>query len=527
MAVNLAKRAGNLTSESIVLASKHLVTVIDFLQPTNASTEYTFPKNASDHDKAAFAIPQAVFDTHDANAVVTLLYHSLGPLLQDNKRSDNETGNRKSTTKKDESGSSSVVGSKVISVTLVPPLQTSVENAIQFGFHLDPMTWSSRLSKNTVKTCSFLNFSMLNDTGGAWSNNGCHMTSDNDSHVECSCDHMTSFAVLVQVVDIEISEADRRALDVISLIGCVCSIIGTFLTCSTYLFLRMTSERTLIHFNLAIAIMLAQVTFLFEDSAEKGTVTCAVVAMLLYFFNTAIFCWMLIEGVQIYFQVVVVFVNAERLKMYILTGWGFPLILTVITTAILRESLGTHGICWLSVADHSIWFFAVPVIIVILINCYILVRVTKLIVTLTKAQGGSKIDNAKKSTKASVMLLPLLGCTWVFGFLCVTESTIIFHYLFAIFNSFQGFCLFLAYCAFSTEVRDSWSKKRESWSLSRSLNARSSKVSPASKTTEQAWEHKARKTLKTYIGKKQIKKDISLGGHFKEDSSHLAVVDEI
>ncbi|XP_022110282.1 adhesion G-protein coupled receptor D1-like [Acanthaster planci] len=507
MAVNLAKTASNVTSDSIVLASENIVTVIDFLQLTNASAEYTFPKIASDLDGAAFSIPRAVFDTHDASAVVTLLYHTLGPLLQDKmgpgEDTDSQDENEEEMEVESESENEltrSVVGSKVISVTLVPPLKTSLENAIQFGFHLDPELWTAHAHGETEKMCSFWNFSLSNETSGGWSNKGCHLISDTETFVTCSCDHMTSFAVLVQVVDIEISEEDSHALNVISLVGCIFSILGTFLTCSTYLFLRMTSERTLIHFNLAVAIMLSQVTFLFEDSTEKGTVGCAALAMVLYFFNTAIFCWMLIEGVQIYFQVIVVFVHAERLKMYILLGWGFPLILTIITTAVLWESLGMHGICWLSIADKSIWFFAVPVIIVMLINYYILVKVTKVIVTLTKAQGGSKFNHAKKSTKASIMLLPLLGCTWVFGFLCISESTIVFHYLFAICNSFQGFCLFLAYCALSSEVHESWRTKRESWSLTRSLNAhRSSKVSPASR--EQAWDENAHQTERTCMDK--------------------------
>lgn len=39
--------------------------------------------------------------------------------------------------------------------------------------------------------------------------------------------------------------------------------------------------------------------------------------------------------------------------------------------------------------------------------------------------------------KCSVVLLPLLGVTWVFGVLAFDQNTVVFLYLFAIFNSLQ------------------------------------------------------------------------------------------
>ena len=39
--------------------------------------------------------------------------------------------------------------------------------------------------------------------------------------------------------------------------------------------------------------------------------------------------------------------------------------------------------------------------------------------------------------KASVILLPLLGLTWLFGLFAVNENTVVFAWLFTIFNSLQ------------------------------------------------------------------------------------------
>ena len=40
--------------------------------------------------------------------------------------------------------------------------------------------------------------------------------------------------------------------------------------------------------------------------------------------------------------------------------------------------------------------------------------------------------------KAALILLPLLGLTWVFGLLAVNENTAVFAWLFTIFNSLQA-----------------------------------------------------------------------------------------
>ncbi|CAI8045632.1 Adhesion G protein-coupled receptor L3 [Geodia barretti] len=40
--------------------------------------------------------------------------------------------------------------------------------------------------------------------------------------------------------------------------------------------------------------------------------------------------------------------------------------------------------------------------------------------------------------KATIILLPLLGMTWVFGLLAVNENTAVFAWLFTIFNSLQA-----------------------------------------------------------------------------------------
>lgn len=62
---------------------------------------------------------------------------------------------------------------------------------------------------------------------------------------------------------------------------------------------------------------------------------CVVVAGLLHYFFLCVFCWMLLEGVQLYLMVVQVF-NTHSLKHWhiFLLGYGLPAVLVGISAAI-------------------------------------------------------------------------------------------------------------------------------------------------------------------------------------------------
>ncbi|KAL4232622.1 hypothetical protein ACF0H5_007312 [Mactra antiquata] len=52
------------------------------------------------------------------------------------------------------------------------------------------------------------------------------------------------------------------------------------------------------------------------------------------------------------------------------------------------------------------------------------------------------------------VLVPVMGLTWVFGILSVNQDLVIFQYIFCIFNTLQGLCIFLFHCVFNRQIRD-------------------------------------------------------------------------
>ena len=68
-------------------------------------------------------------------------------------------------------------------------------------------------------------------------------------------------------------------------------------------------------------------------------------------------------------------------------------------------------------------------------------------------QNKTQVEKVKAGLKATAVILPLLGITWLFGLLSFSSSTVAFKYMFAIFNSLQGFMIFIFHCLLNKQVK--------------------------------------------------------------------------
>ncbi|XP_028517757.1 adhesion G-protein coupled receptor D1-like [Exaiptasia diaphana] len=91
------------------------------------------------------------------------------------------------------------------------------------------------------------------------------------------------------------------------------------------------------------------------------------------------------------------------------------------------------------------------------VNIVIIVRVLTVMVNLrSDPLKKQKYTKMRAALKGVIILLPLLGLTWLFGLISVNSETIVFQYLFAILNSLQGAFIFIFNYALNKEVRSSF-----------------------------------------------------------------------
>ncbi|GFS59984.1 adhesion G protein-coupled receptor L1 [Trichonephila inaurata madagascariensis] len=263
-----------------------------------------------------------------------------------------------------------------------------------------------------------------------WDTKGCHLESSNGTY--------------------------RCTLSIICL--AICVVVFSFYS---YHSKHSWGLRYVIHRNLCLTLLVANLILVIGLDKTDYPRWCTVIAGMLHYFFLAAFSWMLLEAVHIYSAAG----GRLRLQAISLGEILFVWIWCPIDycdhhshhpTDILwnRRSVSTliPGACWLSTEKGVIWAFMGPV------ACILLLNLAALILAQWKASNISvKDDNValfKRWLRVTFILFPVLGITWIFGFLFVGKHFEVAGYLFAFFNSFQGFCIFICHCLMDKKARN-------------------------------------------------------------------------
>ncbi|XP_053868445.1 adhesion G protein-coupled receptor E5-like [Malaclemys terrapin pileata] len=312
-----------------------------------------------------------------------------------------------------------------------------------------------------------------------WATDGCTLQKLNTTITRCQCNHLTSFAVLMAFYELE-----DWTLDLITKVGLVISLLCLLLSIITFLFCRaLKGPRTTIHLHLCLALFIAYTVFLTSTSSTGNRVVCGVVAGLLHYFFLAAFCWMCLEGAELYLLVVQVFTpHGLRRRYMFLLGYGVPALIVGVSAATYSEGYGTARHCWLSLEKKFIWSFLAPVCSIIAVNAVIFV-VTVWKLSLKFADINPDMSQLKKLrvlTITAIAQLCVLGTTWIFGLFQFNQRSLVVSYIFTILNSLQGLFIFLLHCLLKKQVRDEYRRWLSCGGLKRP--AKYSKFSSSSTT---------------------------------------------
>lgn len=316
-----------------------------------------------------------------------------------------------------------------------------VEYTMQHLEHVD--------TKSTSSACVY--WKSDGDLEGAWAIDGCKVVSSSVSHTVCQCNHLTNF-VLLTSLNPNIPEGP---LNIISLVGCVISLIALILTIAYYAvrWRKVRSKRAVLLLNLCVALIIANVVLLVEYGIQDHSQpSCTTLAILLHFFFLAVFFAMLVISFHLFFSVFFVFFifTKKNITMLVVFSWICPLVIVVVSMGVTRlEGYGIEKNCWLSVEAGLIWAFVGPVIFILLLNMGVVISVLVKICGIKNPNVTIEKRNKFRSSVRNIFILnPILGLTWTFGILSANNEMIAFAYIFTLLNSFQGLFIFLLYALF-------------------------------------------------------------------------------
>ncbi|XP_065432484.1 adhesion G protein-coupled receptor E3-like isoform X1 [Chrysemys picta bellii] len=338
---------------------------------------------------------------------------------------------------------------------------------------------------------------------GFWAEDGCTVLHTNSTHTICSCDHLSSFALLMGHTEVE----ESYPLTIVTYVGLTLSLLCLLLAILTFLLCRsIRNISTSIHLQLCLCLFLANLLFLTAVTRTSIQVVCAVIAGFLHYLFLACFTWMFLEGLHLFLTVrnlkVVNYTSTSWFKKRFMYpfGYGFPALVVVISAALNPDGYGTSKHCWLSLDRGFRWSFLGPVCAIILINLtFFLVTLWILRDKLSSLnEDVSTLKDTRLLTFKAIAQLFILGCTWSLGLFQVSSAKMVMAYLFTIVNSLQGVFIFLVHCLLNRQVREEYrrwikgtrksSPPTQTFSLSRSTVTTSTKMAPCITGCGMGWE---------------------------------------
>ncbi|XP_055927305.1 adhesion G protein-coupled receptor L4-like isoform X2 [Argiope bruennichi] len=313
--------------------------------------------------------------------------------------------------------------------------------------------------------CMFWNFSKQDY--GQWDGSGCTRVSSNLTHTVCTCDHLTNFAVLMDIYD-NIQEDEIQSI--MTYVCCGISsltLVGTLVCFFTIRSLH--GRRSIITGNLCLCLLITNLLILFGLDQTYNKIICATIAGLLHFWILSAFCWMLVEGYHLYRMVILVFQTGRNLsvKFYYLFAYGCPLIIVGISAALRSDGYGGPNYCWLSSHYGLMWSFVGPACVIILINIVIFILTLRSASTVRVKREQTTVKKIKSWARGSLSVMCLLGLTWCLGLFYINKTFHVVSYIFTLLNGLQGVFIFIFHIVLNEKIQSfcftKWKGKNQYW----------------------------------------------------------------
>ncbi|XP_033647775.1 adhesion G-protein coupled receptor G4-like isoform X2 [Asterias rubens] len=310
--------------------------------------------------------------------------------------------------------------------------------------------------------CVFWDY--LSNGLGSWSSQGCRLASDNsnaDGQTVCHCDHLTSYHTFGVIFDIHGNKDVSIERGIISRILLAISIVALIVTIVSFLAIgkcRKSRPKQII-ICLSFSLLGLNLVFLTGIEATGPAVGCTIVAVLIHFFTLASVAWMAVAATNMYLLFVKV-TNAMVSHFMMIasaTAWGLPLLVVIIVFAVDHTQYINDNYCFLKVGNSLYYGHILIIGLVLLYNFVIFTLVMYRLTRPSLISSTTHDREVATRLKRAFYISILIGLTWVFGLLSfIAPLYLPFQVLFEVFNSLEGFAIFLIFCLREKEVRKAW-----------------------------------------------------------------------
>uniref|UniRef100_A0A674P9Z6 Corticotropin-releasing factor receptor 1 n=1 Tax=Takifugu rubripes TaxID=31033 RepID=A0A674P9Z6_TAKRU len=295
---------------------------------------------------------------------------------------------------------------------------------------------------------------------------------------------------------------------IINFLGHCISMVALLVAFFLFLCLRsIRCLRNIIHWNLITAFILRNATWFIvqltmsPEVHESNVVWCRLVTASFNYFHSTNFFWMFGEGCYLHTAIVLTY-STDKLRkwMFICIGWCIPF--PIIVAWAIGKLYYDNEKCWFGkrAGVYTDYIYQGPMILVLVINFIFLFNIVRILMTKLRASTTSETIQYRKAVKATLVLLPLLGITYMLFFVNPGEdeiSQVVFIYFNSFLESFQvrwrfiraeparqavipdapssssqGFFVSVFYCFLNSEVRSAVRKRFHRWQEQHSIRAR-------------------------------------------------------
>ncbi|GIX77505.1 protocadherin-like wing polarity protein stan [Caerostris extrusa] len=230
-------------------------------------------------------------------------------------------------------------------------------------------------------------------------------------YINCSCSHLSTFGVLMDITDKEYFMERNLQLKTWS-----------HTPWHRDFFQHHSQESRGLHLPCPTAFLIA---LKLRRPLVQREFPCKVMAIMLHYMFLCVFSWMFLEAVHLYRMLTEMRdINHGQMRFYYSIGYGAPAIVVGLSVGVRADQYGNYFFCWLSIYESVIW----------------------------------------RPYWAGIVLLPLLGATWVLAILSVNESLEVLHFIFSLFSCITGIYIFIGYCIINKKVRQqlihTWARMR-------------------------------------------------------------------